>query len=60
VRQPELSVAMADEKLRSLDDASVVCGADPSCLMHLRGRLRRLGSQVRVAHLAELLEEATR
>jgi L-lactate dehydrogenase complex protein LldE len=60
VRQPELSVAMADEKLRSLDGASVVCGADPSCLMHLRGRLRRLGSDVRVAHLAELLEEATR
>jgi L-lactate dehydrogenase complex protein LldE len=60
VRQPELSVAMADEKLRSLGGASVVCGADPSCLMHLRGRLRRLGSGVRVAHLAELLEEATR
>ena len=60
VRQPELSVAMADEKLRSLGGASVLCGADPSCLMHLRGRLRRLGSPVRVAHLAELLEEATR
>jgi L-lactate dehydrogenase complex protein LldE len=60
VRQPELSVAMADEKLRTLDGASVLCGADPSCLMHLRGRLRRLGSGVRVAHLAELLEEATR
>jgi len=60
VRQPELSVAMADEKLRSLDGATVLCGADPSCLMHLRGRLRRLGSNVRVAHLAELLEEATR
>lgn len=60
VRQPELSVAMADEKLRTLNGASVLCGADPSCLMHLRGRLRKLGSGVRVAHLAELLEEATR
>ena len=60
VRQPELSVAMADEKLRTLDGASVLCGADPSCLMHLRGRLQRLGSSVRVAHLAELLEEGTR
>ena len=60
VRQPELSVAMADEKLRSLDGAQVLCGSDPSCLMHLRGRLRKLGSEVRVAHLAELLEEATR
>jgi L-lactate dehydrogenase complex protein LldE len=60
VRQPELSVAMADEKLRTLGGADTLCGADPSCLMHLRGRLRRLGSQVRVAHLAELLEEGTR
>jgi L-lactate dehydrogenase complex protein LldE len=60
VRQPELSVAMADEKLRTLEGADVVCGADPSCLMHLRGRLRRLGSDVEVRHLAELLEEATR
>ena len=60
VRQPELSVAMADEKLRTLGDAEVLCGADPSCLMHLRGRLRRLGSPVEVRHLAELLEEGTR
>ena len=60
VRQPELSVAMADEKLRTLGGADVLCGADPSCLMHLRGRLRKLGSGVRVAHLAELLEEGTR
>jgi L-lactate dehydrogenase complex protein LldE len=60
VRQPELSVAMADEKLNTLGDADTLCGADPSCLMHLRGRLRRLGSEVRVRHLAELLEEGTR
>jgi L-lactate dehydrogenase complex protein LldE len=59
VRQPELSVAMADEKLRSLGGADTLCGADPSCLMHLRGRLRRLGLGVEVKHLAELLEEAT-
>ena len=60
VRQPELSVAMADEKLRTLGGADTLCGADPSCLMHLRGRLRRLGMNVEVKHLAELLEEGTR
>jgi L-lactate dehydrogenase complex protein LldE len=60
VREPELSVAMADEKLRSLPPDAVLCGADPSCLMHLRGRLRRLGSDTEVRHLAELLEEGTR
>jgi L-lactate dehydrogenase complex protein LldE len=51
---------MADEKLRTLDGATTVCGADPSCLMHLRGRLRKLGRDVEVKHLAELLEEGTR
>jgi L-lactate dehydrogenase complex protein LldE len=60
VREPELSVAMADEKLRTLAGADVLCGADPSCLMHLRGRLRRRGADVEVRHLAELLEEGTR
>ena len=39
---------------------TTLCGADPSCLMHLRGRLARLGSPVEVRHLAELLEEGTR
>jgi L-lactate dehydrogenase complex protein LldE len=60
VRQPELSVAMADEKLRTLGSADTLCGADPSCLMHLRGRLRRLGMRTDVRHFAEILEEATR
>jgi L-lactate dehydrogenase complex protein LldE len=59
VRQPELSVAMADEKLRTLGGADTLCGADPSCLMHLRGRLRKLGMNVDVRHLAEILEEGT-
>jgi L-lactate dehydrogenase complex protein LldE len=61
VRQPELSTAMADEKLRTLAAGDTLCGADPSCLMQLRGRLERLGrGDVPVRHLAELLEEATR
>jgi L-lactate dehydrogenase complex protein LldE len=60
VRHPETSVAMADAKLRTLDGADTLCGADPSCLMHLRGRLERLGSPVAVRHVAELLEEGTR
>jgi L-lactate dehydrogenase complex protein LldE len=59
VRQPELSVAMADEKLRTLGGADTLCGADPSCLMHLRGRLRKLGIDVDVRHFAEILEEGT-
>ncbi|MBE2320463.1 (Fe-S)-binding protein [Solirubrobacter sp. CPCC 204708] len=60
VRSPELSVAMADEKLRTLGGADALCGADPSCLMHLRGRLEKLGVKTPVRHLAEILEEGTR
>ncbi|HYF91005.1 MAG TPA: (Fe-S)-binding protein [Symbiobacteriaceae bacterium] len=62
VKQPELSVAMADEKIADLDGtgAGYLVGADPACLMHLRGRLERLGKGQKVLHLAELLEMATR
>ena len=58
VKQPELSVAMADDKLRSLDDAGadVLVGCDASCLMHLEARARRLGMAIEVKHLAEVLQ----
>ena len=35
--------------------AEVITGSDMSCLMHLEGILRRENSQVRVAHIAEIL-----
>jgi L-lactate dehydrogenase complex protein LldE len=38
----------------------VIVGGDVSCLMHLDGLIRRDGKKLRVLHLAELLEEATR
>ena len=58
VKRPEVSVAMADEKL----DAAVAAGAeaivstDPGCLMHLEGRARRRGLSLGVHHLVDLLE----
>lgn len=59
VKQPETSVAMGDAKLRSLaaTDAEVLAGADSSCLMHLRGRARKLGADMPTRHIAELLAE---
>jgi L-lactate dehydrogenase complex protein LldE len=62
VKQPEISVAMADAKIDSLleSEADVVVGCDLSCLMHLEGRLRRLGSDLPVLHLAEVLDRASR
>jgi L-lactate dehydrogenase complex protein LldE len=55
VRQPEVSLAMADDKLGGASAAGTLVTADPGCLMHLRGRAERVGSVVRVVHLATAL-----
>ena len=55
VRQPEVSIAMADDKLAGGAKAGVLVTADPGCLVHLRGRAERAGSPVRVVHLATAL-----
>jgi L-lactate dehydrogenase complex protein LldE len=60
VKQPEISVAMADAKIDSLlaSGAEMVVGCDESCLMHLAGRMRRRGIHLPVRHLALVLDEA--
>jgi L-lactate dehydrogenase complex protein LldE len=55
VRQPEISVAMADDKLGGATGADALVTADPGCLMHLRGRAERTGVTVPVVHLATAL-----
>lgn len=57
VKYPEISVAIADRKLDAIAASGIdaVAGGDVSCLLHLRGRLQRQRSGVRVLHLAELL-----
>jgi L-lactate dehydrogenase complex protein LldE len=53
VRQPEVSLAMADDKLAGVGGATIVT-SDPGCLMHLRGRSEKVGGP-RVVHLASAL-----
>ena len=60
VRQPEVSLAMADDKLDGAREAGTIVTADPGCLMHLRGRAERVGAPVRVVHLATALERGLR
>ena len=55
VRQPEVSLAMADDKLAGAAMADALVTADPGCLMHLRGRAEHEGTPVRVVHLATAL-----
>jgi L-lactate dehydrogenase complex protein LldE len=56
VRQPEVSVAMADDKLADAQrtGAAALVTADPGCLLHLRARAARTGGP-RVVHLATAL-----
>ena len=58
VKMPDVSTAMADEKIRALErsGADTLVSCDSSCLMHLGGRLKRTGHETRVLHLAEVLD----
>jgi len=60
MRLPEVSNAMTAEKLRQAREtgASTLVTADPGCLMQMRGLAH--GDDLRVEHLATVLEEATR
>ena len=57
VKYPEISVAILDNKIESIEKANVraVVSGDASCLMQIGGRLSRKASPVRAMHLAELL-----
>ncbi|MFV1990483.1 MAG: (Fe-S)-binding protein, partial [Acidimicrobiales bacterium] len=56
---PEVSVAMADEKLASFSegDTTTLVGCDISCLLHLRARAEHEGVPIQIRHLAEVLVE---
>jgi L-lactate dehydrogenase complex protein LldE len=54
VRQPEISLALADDKLASAGPAEALVTADPGCLLQLRGRSVRTNGP-RVVHLATAL-----
>ena len=58
VRYPEISGAMVDDKVKQIlaTKADSVVSTDTGCLMNIGGRLHRLGHQIEVLHLAELLE----
>ena len=57
VKYPEISAAILDQKIEAIERSQVdaVVAGDASCLMQIGGRLSRIGSKVRVMHLAELL-----
>src|SRR5205814_7735703 len=62
VAEEAVSCAMGRDRIADHEraGAEVITGVDSSCLMHLDGLIRRDGKKLRVLHVAELLEEATR
>lgn len=59
VRYPDISGAMVDDKARYAEAANVdaLISTDAGCLMNIAGRLRRRNSNLKVLHLAEVLEK---
>ena len=57
VRQPEISLAMADDKLAGGAQAEALVTADPGCLVHLRGRSEQRQVGVKIVHLATALAQ---
>ena len=57
VKFEPISVAMADQKIAHAADtqAEYIISTDMSCLMHLEGRLKNSGSNLKVLHLADVL-----
>lgn len=58
VQIPEVSTAMADQKLDTLPQADFVTSTDGGCLMQMASRARRTGLATPFRHLASLLWEA--
>lgn len=58
VRLPEVSTAILDRKIASLEASGAGClvACDAGCLMQIRGGLGRRGSALRAMHLAEVIE----
>ncbi|MBP1935066.1 (Fe-S)-binding protein [Ammoniphilus resinae] len=58
-KMSDISEKMVDEKIKNIETtgADVLIGSDMGCLMNIGGRLRRLGKEVRVMHVAEVLAE---
>jgi glycolate dehydrogenase iron-sulfur subunit len=60
VTQPDLARSILDRKVANIvrTGADTVVTANPGCLMQIQSGLRQAGSNVRVVHLLDLLDEA--
>ncbi len=56
-KMPDISRHMVDAKIRRAEDAGaqIILGGDMGCLMNIAGRMKRLGKDIEVRHVAEVL-----
>ncbi len=61
VKYPEISVRMVSDKAADVaaSGADTLLAGDLGCLLNMAGRLKRLGSPVKVRHVAEVLAGMT-
>jgi len=57
IKYPDISNAMVSDKVTNIiaTKADAVVGCDMGCLMNIQGKLSRMGSDIKVMHLAQLL-----
>ena len=57
VKFEPISIAMADQKIDNAEStgAEYIISTDMSCLMHIEGRIKHRGSNLKVMHLADVL-----
>ena len=57
VKFDSISIAMADQKITNATatEAEYIISTDMSCLMHIDGRIKNVGSKLKVLHLADVL-----
>lgn len=62
VTQPEMAARLGERKLEhaAATGADIIVTANPGCHLQLESGLRRRGSQTRVRHIVEVLDEAYR
>ncbi|MBC1921825.1 (Fe-S)-binding protein [Listeria grayi] len=57
VKMPEISEQMVSEKVADIveTDAEILISADMGCLMNIGGKFNRLGKEIKIMHIAEVL-----
>jgi L-lactate dehydrogenase complex protein LldE len=62
IGEPAVSVAMGRDRLRdaAMHGAEVLVSSDVSCMLHLAGIAHTVAPSLRIMHIAELVDEATR